>query len=317
MILPDGTRSDDYNPNNWGGSACDKFKQLLLTNDRLKTFFEWLADEDGNLLATFLDELNRWEYGPMLSTSTGDGVYNLVSTPAYAAIRKSYGSRGRMVIYNAVVASPATGCVINLDGIGPLPLNNFNGLPIQLNEIRVNQTVIAINLGSEWRTMSQLSGAQTFVLPGQSFGSATAAGNVVGDFPAVMTITLTKPATSRWDFIDLSVHGMLVGSSDEGAQFECALVFNDGPSAASSVTTATGSGNIGQVHSVTISRDSTVPVWRQVFKMPAGYDAVNSVQFKATLTIGALYGDGPELSADETIVTERFFGVAHYLSPLS
>lgn len=312
MSLPTGTRSPDYIPNNWGGSACEKFKQLLLTNDRLQIFFEWLADEDGNLLPTFLDDLNRWEYGPMLSTSSGPGIYNLVSDSDYAAIRTSYGSRGRMVIFNAVVASPSTGSFINLDGIGALPLNNFNGLPILENEIRANQTVIAVNVGSEWRTLSQLSGSQTFVVPGQSFGESTAAGSAVGNFPAIMSINLTKPAGSQWSYIDLSVHSRIIGSSGAGVDFTCDIVFDDGPSAATSISSTTGAGNIPQVQSTTFNNDSAQAVWRRVFHMPSAYDSINSVTFKATITLGV-----SQSFSGDTGVTEYFFGAAHYLSPLS
>lgn len=47
--MPSPITKDDFESTQWGGSACEKFKGLLQTNDRISTFLDWLLGDDGEL----------------------------------------------------------------------------------------------------------------------------------------------------------------------------------------------------------------------------------------------------------------------------
>lgn len=316
MIIPDGTRSDDYVGINWGGAACDKFKQLLLTNERLQIFFEWFAKLDGTLQTTFLDELNRWEYGTLASTSASPGLYSLTSDPKYAAVRTSL-VVGRMVMWEAVAASPATGSTLNLDGIGAQPLLNLRGQPIQEDEIKIGQVVVAVWSSTAWRAISQLSLSQLFVVPSRSYAKTTKPGNSNADFPCVMTITLTKVAGQRWDYIDLNVFAHMVGESNTGGTARCAIKFTSGPLSGSPLSAVTGINNLDQRFDWTFADDTTQPHWQANIDVPPAYQTENSIEFEATITLSDFYGDGPLLAGGVTDTTEHFIGIAHNLTAAS
>ena len=305
MPVPSTARPDTFSPVNWSGDVCSQLRELFAVNERLNILFSWMFDDEGNPTTEFLGDLKKWVYGPLTVTGTS-GAYVAVSTPPYATIN-SAALVGRVVYFRANHDSPSGGSTLKLDDLAAAPLTNKFGNPLAEGDLKTGMDVHVIYNGTTWTVLSQLSQLKTYILPGRDYASTSALTTNAGNFPANMSITLTKPSSAKWDHVDLNVHGRMIGSSGNGASLLCALVFDSGALAGSSVDTVTGAGNVSQAHSATFNNDSTAPTWRRVFDVPSGYDASNTITFKATLTSVGIY-------SGDTDVASHFFGVAHYLS---
>jgi microcystin-dependent protein len=53
--MPSPITADDFDPLQWGGNACDAFRELIATNERLNTFFAWFLNDAGEVSDAFIE----------------------------------------------------------------------------------------------------------------------------------------------------------------------------------------------------------------------------------------------------------------------
>lgn len=306
MPIPESVRPDTFVPINFSGSACDQFRQLLSVSERLGVLLGYLFDDSGNPTNEFLGDLKKWQYGAVASTGTS-GAYVVVSTPPYSTVATSP-LHGRVVFFIANHDSPSSGSTLALDGLTPLPLVSNRGVAVGLKQIVTGMLVMAISDGSSFYVINELSKAGATFETRRSYDSTTSVKATNGAFPAVMTITLTKPAGALWDCVHLHVTGNF-GSNAATGKIRCDITFTDGPSGGAAVTGGSGAGNLSVEFPIEADNDAVSPAWQWVMDLPAGYQSLNSVSFTATISIvGSVPGNN--LSR-----TQAFFGFAEFTRP--
>ena len=55
--MPSPITASDFAPDQWGGNACDKFQNLVATNERMAEFLEWLLNESGEVSDAFIESM--------------------------------------------------------------------------------------------------------------------------------------------------------------------------------------------------------------------------------------------------------------------
>jgi hypothetical protein len=264
--------------------------------------------DDGLPTAAFLADLNRWVYGPITSTGTL-GAYVVVSTYPYSSVPTAP-TIGRVVYFKANHSSPSGGSTLKLDTLAAAPILTFDGQAIGEAQIKSGMLLSAVFDGTSWIVPVPLEQGVVTFTSSRSFDSSfieKPAYNTTVPF-ATLTISLNKPAGAVWDVIDLHLIGTMT-SNGVTAGMTAAITFDDGPSVNASVSSANGCNNLGQRFDINADNDSIACPWSATFEMPPAYQSVNSVQFKAVLTIIG--------SPGFTSLPQRqyFRGVAKYIRP--
>lgn len=304
MPVPSTARPDTFSPVNWSGDVCSQLRELFAVNERLNILFSWMFDDDGNPTDEFLGDLQKWVYGPLVTTGA-DGAYVIVSTPPYSTVNAAPVA-GRVVYFKANHDSPSGGSTLKLDAWTAYPLLDKFGASIGTKGISNGMYVHAIYDGGSFYVLNELSKAGATFVSSRSFDQTLQTKTSYTDFPATLSITLTKPAGAIWDVIHLWVVGSFGNNTGIGTM-SCDIEFSDGPSAGDSVTLESGSGNLSQVFRTQTDDDGISCPWHYVLEMPSDYQAINSVTFDAILTLA----DAP----DFTTVTrdQTFHGMAEFI----
>lgn len=307
MPVPETARPDTFSPVNWSGDVCSQLRELFAVNERLNILFSWMFDDEGNPTDEFLGDLQKWVYGPLVTTGA-DGAYVIVSTPPYSTVNAAP-IAGRVVYFKANHDSPSGGSTLKLDAWTAYPLLDKFGASIGTKGISNGMYVHAIYDGGSFYVLNELSKAGATFVSSRSFDQTSQREKLsYTDFPVTMSITFTKPAGAIWEVIDLWVVGTF-GVDDNIGTMSCDIKFAaGGPSGGDSVTTAiNGSGNLDQVYNSQTDNDTVQCPWHCTFEMPATYQTENTITFDAVLTIVGT-PDFATLKFDQT-----FHGVAKYI----
>lgn len=306
MPVPSTARPDTFSPVNWSGDVCSQLRELFAVNERLNILFSWMFDDDGNPTDEFLGDLQKWVYGPLVTTGS-DGAYVIVSTPPYSTVNAAPVA-GRVVYFKANHDSPSGGSTLKLDDWTAYPLLDKFGASIGTKGISNGMYVHAIYDGGSFYVLNELSKAGATFVTSRSFDETSQREKTsYTDFPVTMSITFTKPAGAIWEVIDLWVVGSF-GTNSAVGTMSCDIKFAaGGPSGGSSVSAETGSSNLDQVYKLQTDNDTVSCPWHCTFEMPSSYQTENTVTFDAILTITGTPGF-PTLDFDQ-----NFHGVAKYI----
>ncbi len=286
MPVPETARPDTFSPVNWSGDVCSQLRELFAVNERLNILFSWMFDDEGNPTDEFLGDLQKWVYGPLVTTGA-DGAYVIVSTPPYSTVNAAP-IAGRVVYFKANHDSPSGGSTLKLDAWTAYPLLDKFGASIGTKGISNGMYVHAIYDGGSFYVLNELSKAGATFVSSRSFDQTLQTKTSYTDFPVTMSITFTKPAGAIWEVIDLWVVGSF-GADDEIGTMSCDIKFAaGGPSGGDSVTLGIGCGNLEQVYQGQTDNDSISCPWHFALEVPSAYQTENTIAFDAVLTIGGV-----------------------------
>ena len=305
MPVPETARPDTFSPVNWSGDVCSQLRELFAVNERLNILFSWMFDDEGNPTDEFLGDLQKWVYGPLVTTGA-DGAYVIVSTPPYSTVNAAP-IAGRVVYFKANHDSPSGGSTLKLDAWTAYPLLDKFGASIGTKGISNGMYVHAIYDGGSFYVLNELSKAGATFVSSRSFDQTLQTKTSYTQFPVTMSISFTKPSGAIWDVIDLWVVGSF-GADDEIGTMSCDIKFAaGGPSGGDSVTLGIGCGNLEQVYQGQTDNDSISCPWHFALEVPSAYQTENTIAFDAVLTIGGV----PDFRG--LTFSQTFHGVAKYI----
>ncbi len=285
MPVPETARPDTFSPVNWSGDVCSQLRELFAVNERLNILFSWMFDDEGNPTDEFLGDLQKWVYGPLVTTGA-DGAYVIVSTPPYSTVNAAPVA-GRVVYFKANHDSPSGGSTLKLDDWTAYPLLDKFGASIGTKGISNGMYVHAIYDGGSFYVLNELSKAGATFVSSRDFAQVfeLEKTSYTQFNPLTLSISFTKPAGAIWDCIHLRVVGAFGGHVNLGSM-SCDILFGDGDNAGDSISSQTGSGNLSQVYRVHgVDDDGTSCPWHFDFEVPSSYQGSNTISFDAKLTI--------------------------------